>query len=129
MSEAQRVPCVHCGAEMPPTHVYMSADGAVCPDCQGDAEIEAGFARAYKALAAGAAGAALVSLCFNPFYLFTAMTVASCFATLRFPSRLDPEDRERLRAVIWPLPLALLATLLSIGMAAWKLSVALYLGA
>ncbi len=114
-------PCVHCGATVPTPEAFMDAEGAVCADCNASAEMGESFAKAYKSLAIGTLSSALVSFCFNPFLVFTIMSFASGFATLSYPGRLDPEDRQALQTLQWPVPLALVSMVLAVAAAGMRL--------
>ena len=88
-----------CGVMVSESATYFEADGQICQDCNDDGEIAAGFIKGYRSLAGSALGLALLSACFNPFMIISITAIGTSISAIRYPSRLDAEDRDSLKGM------------------------------
>ena len=98
----EKVHCMKCGASVPESQAYIEAGGHICQSCFTDAQVKEGFATPYKSMGLSALFAGLLSVCFNPFFIFTVVGVVASIGTLTYSRGLDEEEREMIDQLAWP---------------------------
>ncbi len=95
------VPCTSCGVPVDPNAAgYSERGGLICKQCEAKETIHTGEQRAATGIvsgAAGAFGAAMLSMCINPFLLVSFVAVGGGIGTLVTLSR-HPEYKAKLGA-------------------------------
>jgi len=66
------VACAGCGTQVDPAVAILGDDGKpICDSCESDQMVAGGFDKVLGGYAAGALGAGLFSVCFNPLFLLS----------------------------------------------------------
>jgi hypothetical protein len=69
-------PCARCGQAIDPTRAVYSKQGElVCKSCESNDLITDGYLRAAKSSCFGALGTGVISIIFNPLYIFSVLAV------------------------------------------------------
>ncbi|MGM0558748.1 MAG: hypothetical protein ACQEVA_20345 [Myxococcota bacterium] len=111
MSDVQ---CMKCGAEVPQSSAYIEEGGHICVDCFTAAEVEKGFATPYKGMGMSALSAGLLSICFNPFSIFSLLSIFASIGALRYPNYLDQEEKQMLRKYSWVKVVSIIALVIAV---------------
>ena len=111
------ISCARCGAVVPEHTTYYEADGQICQDCNDGAEISAGFKKGYRSLAGSALGFALLSACFNPFMIISVLAIGTSISAIRYPSRLDEEDKAALKGMHAEGVMSIVGLIIALGIA------------
>ena len=105
---------MECGAEVPLNQAYIEAGGHVCQSCQTASEVREGFANPYKSMGVSSISAALLSWCFNPFGVFTIVSIGASIGALTYPKYLDDDQKDMLRELSWVKALAIISLLIAV---------------
>lgn len=108
------VRCMKCGADVPESSAYIEEGGHICLDCFTAAEVEAGFANPYKGMGMSALSSALLSICFNPFSIFSLLAIFASVGALRYPQYLDEEEQRMLQKHSWVKAMAIIGLIIAI---------------
>ena len=116
------VNCASCGAESRESETYYNDDGEqVCMECYGHAEVAGAFSKAYRNLAYSGLSLALLSACFNPFFIISLLAIGTSFSAVMYPYRLDPEDRAAVSQMNIEMVAAILGLLIALGLTGLRL--------
>lgn len=91
----QFTPCGGCGQPVDPTRATYNKQGElVCKGCESAEMITEGYLRAARSSSGSALGIAVVSLIFNPFYIFSIVAIVGAIRAIALINR--PEYRAAL---------------------------------
>src|SRR6185503_15887673 len=108
----QMKPCPRCGQALDPTKAVYSKQGELlCKSCEAGDLITEGYLRAAKGSCYGAVGTGVLSIFFNPVYIFSVLAIIQGIRALMLINRTE------YRAVLGNmyLPLTLAASLGIVG--------------
>lgn len=108
------VQCMKCGQEVAESSAYIEEGGHICLDCFTAAEVEKGFATPYKGMGMSALTSALLSICFNPFSIFSLLSIFASIGALRYPIYLDDEEKQMLEKHSWVKAAAIIGLIIAI---------------
>ena len=110
----QMVPCSRCGQSIDPTKAVYSKQGElVCKACESADILTDGYLRAAKGMCYGALGTGLLSIFFNPIYVFSVAALITGVRALMLVNR--TEYRSALGGATGPLITAAIVGIIAGG--------------
>lgn len=108
----QMVPCGKCGQAIDPTKAVYSKQGELmCRSCESSDIVTEGYLRAARTTCYGALGSGVLSIFFNPIYIFSIAAIVGGIRALTLINR--PEYRSVLQGKSGPFYAAAIGGLLA----------------
>ncbi len=113
--------CKGCGVELTEATAFMTADGAICDQCQADIDLQDLFRKGTLRYAWGAVGLACLACAFDPWAI---ISVFALISGVKFFMDFWTKDEDHRKGVarigILPRVAAVLAIVISVGRMVWE---------
>jgi hypothetical protein len=106
--------CARCSVAISSAGAYWTEHGQICGACETRELLQASFLKAYRSSGFGSLAAGFVGQLFNPFLIFTILSLSSAVWAFKSAATNDPVEREVARENRGPLIAGIFGMLLGI---------------
>lgn len=92
--QAQDLTCARCGTPISENNCFWEEDGRICEPCMNRHEAGQRYLKKLRGTALGSLAMAIVSWFFNPFFIFTILSISAAVWTFRYFKTHDPVEQE-----------------------------------
>jgi hypothetical protein len=92
--QTEELTCARCGTPISENDCFWEEDGRICQPCMNKHEAGQRYLQKLRGTALGSLAMAILSWFFNPFFIFTVLSISGAIWTFRYFKTSDPVEQE-----------------------------------